>query len=145
MQFNCLHHKEGTTVQLSRAPNEIEKEVILTFLGDRGCFTDSKEFFIKKHLEREDVLRYFKAYNLPFDEERVFFQKVEQPKNSPARPYTSNKNKYTMTFGCYKNKPLNSVPESYLKWLISQSADPELLEACQVELKERNTIIIFHK
>lgn len=146
MQINCVHGEEGTVVYLSRTPTDTEKDTILQFLGNRGFFIDTlqfKEFFIKKHLEQEDILRYFKAYNL--FTESSYSQKQKSYEQRPIKSPTltsHDKDNYILAFGCHRNKPLNKVPDNYLKWLAGVSADPELVKACNEELKERNTIII---
>lgn len=145
MYFSSHQERSGTIIQISRPPSPKEKEIIVTFIQERGGdFTgvsDYREFFIRKLLQPEDVERYFKVYNLPFIQEGTLAPRIENPIKDTLPPSLSKKT-YIMSFGNYKDKPLHAIPEGYIKWLSTISADPELLHACHTELKQRNTISI---
>jgi hypothetical protein len=146
MYFNSHQERSGTIIQISRAPTQKEKEIILTFIQERGGdFTgvsDYREFFIRKLLQPEDVERYFKAYNLPFIQEGVFSYQEKPSIVNTFHPLPPKLNSYTMPFGNHYGKSLRDVPESYIKWILRTNADPDLLKACEIELKRKNTITI---
>jgi len=147
MYFNSREGLGGTIIEISREPTQGEKETILAFINERrGFFTSEdshREFFIGKMLQPEDVAKYFKVYNLPFIQKGTF-PLIAENQSKKISPKSPSKEIYTMSFGSHKNKPLNAIPDSYIRWIMGISADPELLEACDKELKERNTIILSH-
>jgi hypothetical protein len=42
-----------------------------------------------------------------------------------------------MTFGKYRNTPLQDVPDDYLRWLAGKARDPAVRRAAQAELDDR--------
>lgn len=144
MYFSVRQSGSKTIITLAEEPSEAQISAISSFIDDRGGeFIDKntyKEFSVKKLLTAKHLEQYFKHINLPFVVQEASAGIADKKLSQYIQRQTSV---YKMTFGKHKGEPINTIPQSYLKWIIDTQANPDLIKICSCELKARNTIHIL--
>lgn len=142
MYFNSYQSNIGTVVVLTEKPNPETKELIKNFIENRGgYFTDKethKEFYIRKKLDSIALEKLLQTFNIPL----TYKRDSNSDDFAQAFKALSKDKKRILDFGKFKALSIDLVPESYLHWLVRNTADKELIEDCQKEIESRNYIYI---